>query len=178
MNKISGTSQALAGRTYADIETKTEFKNYFRNGGGLKTFTPPKSWDPYFRRLGHLTSTHSVAIYWHVLGVCDYRRGMDWILNLLTNLYTPLGNTSTYSAIADLCNLHFTVTHDKISQRAVLTSRFLATASNSEDSLASALTSLPAGSQLHRLSAPFTELLTTLNSCPNCPPYNISAWTA
>jgi hypothetical protein len=30
--------------------------------------------------------------------VCDYRRGMDWILNLLTLLWT----TSNYSAISDL----------------------------------------------------------------------------
>jgi hypothetical protein len=43
----------------------------------------------------------------------------------------------------------------------VFTSRFLVTASNSGGSSASALTSLPAGCQLHRLSLLFTDSLTT-----------------
>jgi hypothetical protein len=30
-------------------------------------------------------------IYCHLLCMCDYRRGTDWILDLLTHLYIPLG---------------------------------------------------------------------------------------
>jgi hypothetical protein len=36
--------------------------------------------------------------------VCDYRRGMDWILDL-THLYTPLGTANNCSAIANLHTL-------------------------------------------------------------------------
>jgi hypothetical protein len=46
---------------------------------------------------------------------------------------------------------------------------------NTGVSSASALTSFPLGSQRHRLSLLFTDSLTTLNSCSNCPPYNIWA---
>jgi hypothetical protein len=42
------------------------------------------------------TVHHNVTIY-----VCDYRRGVDWILDLLT----PLGTTSNYNTIADLHTL-------------------------------------------------------------------------
>jgi hypothetical protein len=38
----------------------------------------------------------------YVVCVCDYRRGIDWILDLLTYLYTPLETASNYGAIADL----------------------------------------------------------------------------
>jgi hypothetical protein len=42
---------------------------------------------------------NSIAqMYCHYLGVCDYRRGMDWKLDLLTHLYTPLG-TTLYSSL-------------------------------------------------------------------------------
>jgi hypothetical protein len=39
--------------------------------------------------------------YFHVLGVCNYRQGMDWI----SNLFTQLGTTSNYSTTADLHTL-------------------------------------------------------------------------
>jgi hypothetical protein len=49
--------------------------------------------------------------------LCDYRRGMDWILDILTHLYTPLGTT-----------LHSPLTHTDWFPQSVTvpTSRFLA----------------------------------------------------
>jgi hypothetical protein len=41
---------------------------------------------------------------------CDYRRGMDWILDLVTLLYTPLETTTNYGAIADFHALEITDT--------------------------------------------------------------------
>jgi hypothetical protein len=43
-------------------------------------------------------------MYCHVLGVCEYRRGMDFILDLLTQL----GTTSNDSATVDFHNLQYT----------------------------------------------------------------------
>jgi hypothetical protein len=41
--------------------------------------------------------------------VCDYRRGMDWLMDLLMDLLTtPLGTASNYSAIDGLHNLKIT----------------------------------------------------------------------
>jgi hypothetical protein len=36
---------------------------------------------------------------------------MDWMTVFIDTLYTPLGTTGNYSAIADLDALQFTVTH-------------------------------------------------------------------
>jgi hypothetical protein len=59
---------------------------------------------------------------------------MDWILHLLT----PLGNTSNYSAIADLHTSEITAANTKSSPvRSVFNSRFLVTDVNSGDSSAS-----------------------------------------
>jgi hypothetical protein len=41
----------------------------------------------------------------------DYRRVLDWMIGFIDTLYTPLGTTDNYSAIADLHTLQFTVTH-------------------------------------------------------------------
>jgi hypothetical protein len=68
-----------------------------------------------------------------------------------------------YSAIADLQTLQITTAHAKSFQSAVSSPRSLVTASNSGDSSASAITSLPASSQLNRLSLLFTDALTTLS---------------
>jgi hypothetical protein len=67
--------------------------------------------------------------------VCDYRRGMDWILDLLTQHAT----TINYSAIADLHKSQITRAPAKpfFPGCCVFNSRSLATASNSEDSSAS-----------------------------------------
>jgi hypothetical protein len=63
--------------------------------------------------------------------MCDYRRGIDWILDLLTQL----GTTSNYSAIDNLHNLQITTAPISLfPARFVFISRSLATASNSEDS--------------------------------------------
>jgi hypothetical protein len=46
--------------------------------------------------------------YCHVARVCDYRRGMDWILDFMTHLCTLLRTISNYNAIADLHNSQIT----------------------------------------------------------------------
>jgi hypothetical protein len=62
----------------------------------------------------------------------------------IVHLYTQLGTTSTYKAIADLHTLHSTRVHCKSSQY-VFTSRFLITDLNNGDSSDSVVTPLPAG---------------------------------
>jgi hypothetical protein len=61
--------------------------------------------------------------------VCDYRWGIDWMSGFIVTLYTPLGPTRDYSAIADLHTLQFTVTHTHTHTLgfSVFTSRFLST---------------------------------------------------
>jgi hypothetical protein len=39
-----------------------------------------------------------------------YRRVLDWMIGFIDSLYTALGTTDSYSAIADLHTLQFTVT--------------------------------------------------------------------
>jgi hypothetical protein len=64
----------------------------------------------------------------------------------IDHLYPPLRTTSNYSAIADLHTLQITTESTKhFPAYCVFTSRSLATASNSEDSSASVLTSLRSG---------------------------------
>jgi hypothetical protein len=75
----------------------------------------------------------------------DYGRGLDWEMDLLTSLYTRLGTTSNYSAIADLHSLQITVAHAKPQLFIVVSSRCLVTALNSGDSSVSVLMLLPAG---------------------------------
>jgi hypothetical protein len=50
---------------------------------------------------------------------------MDWMIGFIDTLYTVLGTTGNYSAIADLHTLQFTVTHAL--EFSVFTSRILAT---------------------------------------------------
>jgi hypothetical protein len=52
----------------------------------------------------------------------DYRRVSDWMIGFIDTLYTPLGTTRNYSAIAVLHTLQFAVTH-----ALAFTSRILAT---------------------------------------------------
>jgi hypothetical protein len=42
------------------------------------------------------------------LGVCDYRRSMDWWTEFIIHLYSPLGTTGNYSVIADVDTLQIT----------------------------------------------------------------------
>jgi hypothetical protein len=66
--------------------------------------------------------------------ICDYRRDMDLMLHLLKQL----GTTSNYSTIANLHNSQITTALAKIFQVCcVVTSRSLASASNSGDPSAS-----------------------------------------
>jgi hypothetical protein len=53
------------------------------------------------------------------------RLGLDWLIGFIDTLYTQLGTTGNYSAIADLHNLQFTVAHTL--GFSVFTSRILAT---------------------------------------------------
>jgi hypothetical protein len=70
----------------------------------------------------------------YVLGVCDYRRGMGWWMDL----YTPLGTTGNYSSTANLHTSQITTAHTKSSPaRIVFSSCSLARVSNSGDSSAS-----------------------------------------
>jgi hypothetical protein len=41
----------------------------------------------------------------------DIKRVLGWVIGFIDTLYTPLGTTGNYSAIADLHTLQFTVTH-------------------------------------------------------------------
>jgi hypothetical protein len=79
----------------------------------------------------------------HILSrfnVYDYRRGMDWILDLLTQLAT----TSNYSATAYPHTLQITAANTRSSAaRSVLKSRFMATEVNSGDFSASHAQVLP-----------------------------------
>jgi hypothetical protein len=105
---------------------------------------------PHWHVLGHR------SIYCHVLGVCDYRRGMDWILDL-----TQLGTTSNHSAIADFHNSRITTAPTKPFPACyVFTSRFLATALNSGDSSASCAQVLPLSTLIQNClpAIPSTEL--------------------
>jgi hypothetical protein len=78
-----------------------------------------------------------ISPYYHDFGCVTVRRRLDWILDLLTTLYTPLGTTGNYSAIANLHNSQFTTAPAKsLPACCVLTNRSLATVSNSGDSSA------------------------------------------
>jgi hypothetical protein len=48
-----------------------------------------------------------------IYGYCVWptRRVLVWMIGFIDFLYTPLGTTGNYSAIADLHTLQFTVTH-------------------------------------------------------------------
>jgi hypothetical protein len=64
--------------------------------------------------------------------------GYGFVNGFIENIYTPLGTTNNYSAVADLHNSQITTTPAKpIFQPAVITSRSLVTAFNSGYSSAS-----------------------------------------
>jgi hypothetical protein len=71
----------------------------------------------------HIIFHEDLFPYCHVY-VCDYTRGLDWWLDLLTT-YRSL-TTSNYSAIANQHTLRITRAHAKFS-RSAFTSRFLVT---------------------------------------------------
>jgi hypothetical protein len=97
-------------------------------------------------------------MYCHVLE-CDTIDGvLDWRLDLLITLPHDSVTTSNYGAIADLHTLQITLC---LFSLLCLHQSFPGNGFNSGDSSASALTSLPAGSQLHQLSFLFTDSLTT-----------------
>jgi hypothetical protein len=68
----------------------------------------------------------------------EYRRDFGLNSGLIDHLYTRLGTTSNYSAIANLNNSQITIaTAKSFPACCVFTSRYLATTSNSVDSSAS-----------------------------------------
>jgi hypothetical protein len=73
--------------------------------------------------------------------MCDCRRGLEWLLHLLTT-YTRFICTSNYSAAINFYNSQTTTaTAKSFPACCVFTSRFLVTASNNGNSTASALKS-------------------------------------
>jgi hypothetical protein len=70
--------------------------------------------------------------------------GFGLVTGFIDHLYTRLGTTSNYNAIADLHTLQITKAHAKSAQSA-FSSHFLVTDLNNGDSSASMLTPLPAG---------------------------------
>jgi hypothetical protein len=76
---------------------------------------------------------------------CGYRRDLELDIGFIDHFNTQLVITLIYSAITDLRTLKITVTH--LCSKSV-TIRFLVTASNGEDSSASALTSSLNGGSL------------------------------
>jgi hypothetical protein len=47
-------------------------------------------------------------------GVWLIRRGLDWRIGFIGTLFTQLGTTGNYSAIAILHTLQFTVAHSRV----------------------------------------------------------------
>jgi hypothetical protein len=93
----------------------------------------------------------------HDLGVCDYRQGVDLILDLLT----LLGTVSYYSTTANLDRLQITAVNTKTSPaRNVFSRRSLATSSNSGDSSGSRTQILPSPTLVQNClpAGPSTEL--------------------
>jgi hypothetical protein len=91
---------------------------------------------------------------WFTIG-----RGLEWWLELLTT-YTPLGTASNYSATVSLHNSQITAPTKPLPACYVLTSRSLATASNSENSSASRAQILPSLTVVQNFlpAVPSTEL--------------------
>jgi hypothetical protein len=84
----------------------------------------------YLEREFHWLNTLTILRVW-------LYRGKSWILDFFKYLYTLPKTTSNYSAMANLHNSQFTTAHAKsFPACCVFTSRSLATASNSGDSLA------------------------------------------
>jgi hypothetical protein len=91
------------------------------------------------------TVGYHVCSYCHMFE-CDYRKGLDWRLDLLTSL-THDSWLHLIIAPSLISTLYKALQHTlSFSVCCAFTSYSLVTASNSGDSTASALTSLPAGS--------------------------------
>jgi hypothetical protein len=94
------------------------------------------------------------------------RPGFGLVIGLIDHLYTHLGTTSNYSAIANLHNSQITTVLAKsFPACSVFTSRSLVTASNSGDS-----------SALHAQALSSQPPVQDWHGCPNFLPYNSSAW--
>jgi hypothetical protein len=59
---------------------------------------------------GHLVLKWAMEEYCHVLGLWLLDGVLDWTIGFIDTLYIQVGTTRTYSAIADLHTLQFTVT--------------------------------------------------------------------
>jgi hypothetical protein len=106
-----------------------------------------------------LWGTNWICIY-VITCLSDYRRGLDWRLDLLTTLTHDLW---LHLIIAPSLIDHLQITaHAKSFQSAVFISHFLVTASNSGDSSTFVLTSLLSGEYPTAKSPLLTEFLTTV----------------
>jgi hypothetical protein len=86
---------------------------------------------------------------------------MVWVIGFIDHLFTTLGTTSNYSATANLYTLQITAAPDKLLPACcVLTSLFLATASNSGYYSASRAQALPSPNLVQNWlpTIPSTEL--------------------
>jgi hypothetical protein len=68
-----------------------------------------------------------------VVACVTYRRVLEWVIGFIDTLFTQLGTTCNYSAIADLHTLQFTTAHTL--GFSVFTSRILATDAQSNSFL-------------------------------------------
>jgi hypothetical protein len=80
-------------------------------------------WDNRLESLGYDDEGDRIILS-RLRGV-TLRRGLDWMIGFIDTLYTPLGSTGNYSAIADLHTSRYTVTHTL--RFSVFTSRILVT---------------------------------------------------
>jgi hypothetical protein len=87
------------------------------------------------------------------------RRVFDWMIGFIDTLYTVLGTTGNYSAIADL-NTHFTVHLYTRIEFSVFTSRILAT-----DFVTLCLFKSPMKSSFHSLIPFLSSFSAEFNSC-------------
>jgi hypothetical protein len=127
----------------------------------------------YLHFLTKLSSVYRCQHIHTVTCMCESRRGFGLDIGFTDHLYTQLQNTNNYSATANLQNSQITIeTAKPFPVYFVLTSRVLATTSNSVAALKSSLN----GGSLPTASFSQTPVQNSLR-CHNFLPYNSSTRT-